>query len=150
MATGFLVAELAAQAGVGTDTIRYYERTGLLAPPPRTSGGYRRFPPETVDRLRFIQGCQRLGLRLREIAELLTVRDTGECPCEPAETLLRRRMSEVDTELARLAALREDLVRMVESMPDCREPAPGTWCPPGEEVTTMADDCCEECSEGCC
>ncbi|MGH3757123.1 MerR family DNA-binding transcriptional regulator [Actinophytocola sp.] len=58
---GLLVAELAAAAGVGPDTIGYDERAGLLAPPPRTSGGYRRFPPETVDRPRFIQGCQRLG-----------------------------------------------------------------------------------------
>src|SRR5216117_200621 len=110
---GLLVAELATAAGVGPDTVRYYERAGLIASPPRTSGGYRRFPPETVDRLRFIQGCQRLGLRLRDIADLLSIRDTGVCPCEPAETLLRRRVDEVDAELARLNALRADLGRMI-------------------------------------
>jgi DNA-binding transcriptional MerR regulator len=129
---GLLVAELAAAAGVGPDTIRYYERAGLLAPPPRTSGGYRRFPPETVDRLRFIQGCQRLGLRLRDIGDLLAIRDTGVCPCEPAEALLRRRVAEVDAELARLAALRTDLGHMLDGLPadPCPEPVPGTWCPP--------------------
>jgi DNA-binding transcriptional MerR regulator len=132
------VAELAAAAGVAPDTVRYYERSGLLAPPPRTSGGYRSFPPSAVDRLRFIQGCQRLGLRLKEIGDLLSVRDTGECPCEPAGALLRRRIDEIDAEVARLTALREDLVRMVESVPDgpCQDPVPGTWCAPGEEVTT--------------
>jgi DNA-binding transcriptional MerR regulator len=130
--SGLRVAELAAAVGVGPDTIRYYERTGLLAPPPRTPGGYRRFPPESVDRLRFIQGCQRLGLRLREIGELLSIRDTGECPCEPAETLLRHRIDELDQELARLATLRADLVRMVDVLPKdpCREPMPVPWCPP--------------------
>lgn len=131
------VAELAAAAGVGPDTVRYYERSGLLAPPPRTPGGYRSFPPSAVDRLRFIQGCQRLGLRLREIGELLTVRDTGECPCEPAEALLRRRIAEIDEETARLAALRAELTATVESLPGpCRDPEPGTWCAPREEVTT--------------
>ena len=126
------VAELASAVGVGPDTIRYYERAGLLPPPPRTSGGYREFPPESVDRLRFIQGCQRLGLRLREISELLSIRDTGECPCEPAETLLRHRIDELDGELARLNTLRADLVRMVETLPDepCLEPMPVPWCPP--------------------
>lgn len=129
---GLRVAELAAAVGVGSDTIRYYERTGLLPPPPRTSGGYRRFPPESVDRLRFIQGCQRLGLRLREIGELLSIRDTGECPCEPAETLLRHRIDELDQELARLNTLRGDLVRMVDALPvdPCREPMQVPWCPP--------------------
>jgi DNA-binding transcriptional MerR regulator len=129
---GLLVAELAAAAGVGPDTIRYYERAGLLAPPPRTSGGYRRFPPETVDRLRFIQGCQRLGLRLRDIGDLLSIRDTGACPCEPAETLLRRRVAEVDAELVRLSGLRDDLGQMLDGLPDapCPDPTPGTWCPP--------------------
>jgi len=126
------VAELAAAAGVGPDTVRYYERSGLLAAPPRTSGGYRAFPPSALDRLRFIQGCQRLGLRLKEIGELLTIRDTGECPCEPAEMLLRKRIEEIDAEAARLAALRADLVRMVDSLPEnpCADPAPGAWCPP--------------------
>lgn len=129
---GLLVAELATAAGVAPDTIRYYERAGLLAPPPRTSGGYRRFPPESVDRLRFIQGCQRLGLRLRDIRDLLSIRDTGVCPCEPAETLLRRRLAEVDAELARLADLRADLGQMVDALPadPCPDPTPGIWCPP--------------------
>lgn len=129
---GLRVAELAAAAGVGPDTVRYYERTGLLAPAPRTSSGYRTFPPSAVDRLHFIQGCQRLGLRLREIGELLSIRDTGTCPCEPAETLLRKRIDELDAELTRMSALRADLVRMVDTLPDspCLDPVPGSWCLP--------------------
>jgi DNA-binding transcriptional MerR regulator len=128
---GLRVAELAALVGVSPDTIRYYERVGLLAPPPRSSAGYRRYPPDTAERVRFIQGCQRLGLRLRKIADLLAVRDTGTCPCEPAETLLRQRIAELDTELAKLTALRADLVDMVSALPaECPDISPGEWCPP--------------------
>ncbi len=130
--TGLRVAELAKLVGVRPDTVRYYERAGLLTEPPRTPSGYRHYPPTAVDRIRFIQGCQRLGLRLREISDLLAVRDTGACPCEPAEQLLRRRISELDAELARLTALRDDLVGMVATLPDgqCPDISPGDWCPP--------------------
>jgi DNA-binding transcriptional MerR regulator len=99
---GLRVAELAGAVGVAPDTIRYYERAGLLPPPARTSAGYRAYDPGAVDRLRFIQGAQRLGLRLRDIRDLLAIRDTGVCPCEPAEQLLRRRLAELDAEIARL------------------------------------------------
>lgn len=133
--TGMRVAELAATAGLSPDTIRYYERTGLLPPPRRSAAGYRMFGPEALDRLRFIQGCQRLGLRLREIADLLAVRDTGVCPCEPAEQLLHRRMAEIDAELARLAALRAEVAAMAAALPaaGCPPPEPGRWCPPQDE-----------------
>jgi MerR family transcriptional regulator, mercuric resistance operon regulatory protein len=104
----------------------------------------RRFPPATVDRLRFIQGCQRLGLRLRELGDLLSVRDTGVCPCEPAETLLRRRLAEVDAELARLNALRADLGRMLDGLPvqpcpAAADPFPSpARRPPGQGTRTAA------------
>lgn len=142
------VAALAREAEVSPDTVRYYERIGLLPPPARSKSGYRQFPPAAIDRLLFIQGSQRFGLRLREIKELLAVRDTGRCPCEPAEDLLRRHITEVDAEMRRLAALRTELTSMAnelgtmaEQLPDgCPDPTPGTWCPPGrnssgEEVT---------------
>jgi DNA-binding transcriptional MerR regulator len=132
------VAGLAAKAGVGRDTIRYYERVGLLPEPPRTTGDHRRYPPSAVDRLLFIQGCQRLGLRLDDIRDLLEVRDTGSCACHPADVLLRRRLTELDQEIARLQRLHADLVAMVERLgdDDCPQPTPGTWCEPGEGVTS--------------
>jgi DNA-binding transcriptional MerR regulator len=131
---GLRVAELAEAVGLSRDTIRYYERAGLLPPPARTPAGYRTYDAGAVDRLRFIQGAQRLGLKLRDIADLLAVRDTGVCPCEPAEQLLRRRLAELDAEMARLATLRRQMVAMVDALPaaDCPPPAPGTWCPAPE------------------
>jgi DNA-binding transcriptional MerR regulator len=129
---GLRVAELATAAGVRPDTVRYYERAGLLPAPGRTAAGYRSYDAGALDRLRFIQGAQRLGLRLADIRTLLTVRDTGRCPCEPAEQLLRRRMAEVDAEIARLLALRAEMVAMADALPSasCPPPSPGTWCPP--------------------
>jgi DNA-binding transcriptional MerR regulator len=126
------VGQLAAAAGVRADTIRYYERTGLLPRARRTEGDHRRYGPADLDRLLFIRGAQRLGLRLAEIRDLLAVRDTGVCPCEPAEVLLRRHVEEIDREITRLAALRAQLTGMLTAMPGpaCPDPAPGTWCAP--------------------
>jgi DNA-binding transcriptional MerR regulator len=131
---GLRVTQLADAVGLRPDTIRYYERAGLLPPPARTSGGYRAYDDAAVDRLHFIQGAQRLGLKLRDIADLLAVRDTGVCPCEPAEQLLRRRLADLDAQMARLVALREHMVKMLATIPgtDCPDPTPGTWRPTTE------------------
>jgi DNA-binding transcriptional MerR regulator len=162
VATGLTVAGLAAQVGVGRDTIRYYERVGLLPPPPRTAGDHRRYSADSVDRLRFIQGCQRLGLRLDDIRNLLEVRDTGVCACTPARDLLTARLVELDAEVKRLRLLRSDLSSMLGklSSDECPDPEPGTWCPPkGGEVMTAdlllcaCEDGCTchgDCSTGCC
>lgn len=132
--TGALtVGQLASRAGVRTDTIRYYEREGLLPVPRRTEGEHRRYGRADVDRLLFIRGAQRLGLRLAEIGDLLAVRDTGVCACEPAAGLLRRHVAQIEQEIGRLSALRGELAGMLAAMPgpDCPDPVPGTWCPPG-------------------
>jgi DNA-binding transcriptional MerR regulator len=125
------VSALAKRVGVGPDTIRYYEKAGLLPAPVRTAADYRCYDESAVDRLRFIQGAQRLGLRLREIRTLLEVRDTGQCPCAPAEQLLRSHIAEIDREMRRLRALRAELAAMADQLPsvNCPDPAPGTWRP---------------------
>lgn len=129
---GLTVSRLAAEVGVRGDTVRFYEREGLLPAPTRTPAGYRLYDAAAVDRMRFIQGAQRLGLTLADIRDLLAVRDTGVCPCEPAEQHLRRRLVEVDAQLASLTRLREQMAAMLEQIPtgDCPAPTPGTWCPP--------------------
>lgn len=125
------VATLARQVGVSPDTVRYYERVGLLPPPRRTAADHRRYDASAIDRLLFIQGAQRLGLRLADIRELLVLRDTGKCPCGPAADVLRQRLAQIDEEIDRLTALRHELHRFVERIPadDCPEPVPGTWRP---------------------
>lgn len=132
---GLRVAELAGLVGLSADSIRYYERVGVLPPPARTPAGYRAYDATAIDRLHFIQGAQRLGLHLSDIRELLSVRDTGMCACEPAEQLLRRRLTDLDAEVARLTTLRAQMVTMLEAIPnaECPPPAPGTWCLPNPE-----------------
>jgi DNA-binding transcriptional MerR regulator len=129
------VGQLASRTGVRADTVRYYEREGLLPVPQRTEGEHRRYGRADVDRLLFIRGAQRLGLRLAEIRELLTVRDTGACPCEPAAGLLGRHVAQIEEEIGRLSALRAELLGMLAAMPgpDCPDPFPGTWRPPAHQ-----------------
>src|SRR5690606_39334766 len=73
-----------------SDLIRHWEREGLFPAAGRSAAGYRRYGAEAIDRARFIRTCQRAGLRLGDIADLLAVRDTGVCPCEPAERQIGR------------------------------------------------------------
>ncbi|MCY1158171.1 MAG: transcriptional regulator, MerR family [Citricoccus sp.] len=126
---GMRIGELAAATSLSPDTIRYYEKAGLLPDPARTPAGYRAYGPEAVDRLHFIQGAQRLGLRLEDIRNLLAIRDTGTCPCEPAADFLARRLTEVDAQIRRLESLRTEMVTMLGDLPagDCPQPTPGTW-----------------------
>jgi DNA-binding transcriptional MerR regulator len=93
--------------------------------------GYQRYDERAVQRLRFVKGAQRVGLRLREIAELLEIVDRGQCPCGHTEALLRQRLAEVDVELARHGALRAELARLLAQAPEqgCTvETAEEWWC----------------------
>lgn len=106
------VSELAQSAGVSADTIRYYERLGLLPEASRTHAGYRQFQEGDTRRIRFIKDAQRLGLTLTEIGELLKIQDNGACPCGHTKTLLERRLAQVNSEIAALAKLRDELTRL--------------------------------------
>lgn len=79
------ISEIAESVGVSSDTIRYYEREGLLPAPARSVSGYRQYDQGIIDRLRFIKGAQAFGLRLSEIGELLEIQDKGACPCGHTE-----------------------------------------------------------------
>jgi len=128
---GLSITQLAERTGFPADTIRYYERTGLLPEPARTTGDHRRYDHHAVDLLQFIRGAKRLGLRLADIADLLTLRATGTCPCGPAAGLLRQRLAEIDAEITRLSDLRGQLAGMLTAIagPVCPDPVPGTWLP---------------------
>jgi DNA-binding transcriptional MerR regulator len=124
------VSHLGAEVGLSAATVRYYERLGLLPPTERTAAGDRQYQQDAVERLRFIKSAQRLGLRLREIAELLAICDQGLCPCGHSEALLRERMAEIDAQVAELQAVRAELARAVERYPAaaCHDPtATSKW-----------------------
>lgn len=103
------VSDLAAEVGVTTDAIRFYEREGLLPAPERTASGYRQFDEAAVRRVRFIKGAQALGLKLAEIRELLEIQDKGACPCGHTRQLVEGRIAQLDQEIRELRSLRADL-----------------------------------------
>ena len=100
------IGALAHSCGSSTKTIRFYEQRGLLPAPPRTSGGFRDYPAETVDRLRFIRDAQGAGLTLADIAGVLALRDSGQAPCAQVEALIAERLAQIEQRLADLSATR--------------------------------------------
>jgi DNA-binding transcriptional MerR regulator len=121
------ISVLAGRVGVSTDTVRYYERLGLLPPPERTPSGYRVYDRAAAERLRFIRGAQRMGLRLADIGELLDVRDRGQCPCGHTATLIQRRLAEVNAELRELTDVRRQLLDLKRRNDECVDASGVMW-----------------------
>ncbi len=117
------IGRVAEEAGVNVETIRYYHRQELLPNPPKPQQGFREYPPESVERIRFIKRAQRLGFTLPEIRELLTLDDGS---CKDVQTLAEGKLAEIDTRI-------EDLVRMRQSLSEllqqCREGTGKPGCP---------------------
>jgi DNA-binding transcriptional MerR regulator len=106
----YQIGELAARSGLTPDTLRYYERRGLLPPPQRTSGGFRIYAPSALGRLRFIKQAQTLGLSLQEIRTLVSYADRGGVKrCQRVHDLLQRKIADLDTRLAELQEFRRTL-----------------------------------------
>jgi len=117
--------QLAARAGVNVETVRYYERNGLLAPPPRSAAGYRRYPGEAVRRLRFIKRAQALGFTLEEVRELLDLQARPNATCADVRGRAEAKIVDVDRRLGELKALRAALVAVTRA---CRGSAPTSRC----------------------
>lgn len=106
------IHELAQASGVSAKTIRYYESIGLLPDPPRAENNYRQYPPDTVERLRFIVSARSLDFSLTDIAEFLSARDEGTLPCKRVLDSIDGRIAELDRRIADLLALRDNLSRV--------------------------------------
>ncbi len=101
--------ELARLVGVSTDTLRHYERLKLLPAPARTSGGYRNYSPESVERVRLIRRALKLGFSLPELRTILRIRDGGGAPCERVRALAQTKLRQMNQQIKDLLALRNDL-----------------------------------------
>ena len=96
MTKGLTIGALARAAGVNVETIRFYERRGLLRRPPKPEEGYRKYPFEAVKQVRFIKGAQRLGFSLKEIAELLFLGREGEISCSEMLNLAGLKIAQIE------------------------------------------------------
>ena len=120
------IGKLATAAGVRIDTVRYYERRGLLPEPPRSASGYRRYGDEALRRLRFIRRAQALGFSLAEIGELLALR-AAEGQHAEVRAAARERLADVERRVRELQALKRSLSALIRDCADAD--ARGEACP---------------------
>lgn len=107
------IGDLAQAVGTTVETIRYYERTGLLAAPPRTQGGYRVYSDAHLARLSFVRRARDLGFSIEQIRALLALADQKDRSCEAVDAIAREHLAEVRRKLADLAALRRELESLI-------------------------------------
>jgi DNA-binding transcriptional MerR regulator len=108
-----LIGDVAAQAGVSVDTIRHYERKGVLQDVQRDGNGYRRYPSEAVDRVRIVRRALGIGFTLDELSRVFRQRAAGKAPCAHVYELATRKAAELDERIAAMTALRATLGEML-------------------------------------
>ena len=111
----FTIGKLATATTVNIETIRYYERAGLIASPARTEGNYRAYCAADVTRLRFIKRTRDLGFSLQQVRALLSISGEREQDCDTVDAIAIEHLSEVDRKIADLQALRRELADAVAS-----------------------------------
>ncbi len=106
------------KAGVGVETIRFYERRGLIEQPPRPSGnGFRVYPEQSIQRIRFIRQAQDLGFSLKEIDALLSLRADPTTDCADVRERAQTKLEEVNSKIARLTAIQSALKSLIDACP---------------------------------
>jgi Hg(II)-responsive transcriptional regulator len=129
-------SEVAAQAHVNAQTLRYYERRGLLPEPERTQSGYRAYTPDAVRVVRFVKRAQQLGFTLDDIQDLLHLADGGPASCEEARTMARTRITDLQQRINELAGMRDALTQLVDT---CDQPRAERECPILRDIETAAN-----------
>ena len=115
MAALLTIGKVARDAGVSVDTIRYYERVGLLPKPARTPAGYRVYAPGAIHRLAVVRNAQRFGFPLKAIAAFLRGRESGGKPCHDVRAAAERMLAAVDRQIADLVAARRQMRKTLKS-----------------------------------
>ena len=120
------IGQVAQKAGVSVETVRFYEREGLLEEPPRRASGYRQYSEQVVTRLHFIKRAKLLGFSLKEITELLLLRVDAQTSCEEVKERTEAKIVEVERKLVELQRMRQALLQ-VHSL--CIGQGPRSRCP---------------------
>ena len=120
------IGNLAKDAGVNLETVRFYERQGLLNKPPRSASGYRLFPADAARRLRFIRRAQELGFSLAEIRELLSLRVSRTTTSAEIRSRAEAKIADVEAKIKSLEAMKQALRKLTKTCAGCR---PVAECP---------------------
>lgn len=120
------IGKIAKLAGVGVETIRYYQRRGLVEEPRRKDSGYRQYPNDTIARIRFIKRTKELGFSLKEIKELLYLRVDPQTTCEDIKTRAVGKIHEIEVKILELQKMKEALSKLIIS---CERTGKTTECP---------------------
>lgn len=122
------IGKVAKLAGVGIETVRFYEREGLVPEPPRRESGYRQYPEETVQRLRFIRRAKDIGFTLKEISEMLGLRVdvSSRATCDAARKLAEEKIADVRGKIRTLRRMETVLARLVNC---CKKRSASSECP---------------------
>lgn len=130
------IGDVSRQAQVNIETLRYYERRGLLEKPPRSNSNYRLYPEEAVSRVRFIKRAQELGFTLKEIADLLSLRATLGAGCIAVRRRAEEKVTDVNEKIRTLEAMRTALSKLIAQ---CSGEGPITDCPILETLDSEDD-----------
>ncbi len=125
------IGQVAERGGVNLQTIRYYEREGLLPKPPRLKSGYRMFPEDTVRRILFIKRAQELGFTLAEIKELLWLRIDPKRTSADVRTVAKAKVSDIEQKIRTLQRMKRVLSKIIERCSGC---GPSSECPILESI----------------
>jgi MerR family transcriptional regulator, copper efflux regulator len=124
--SGLTIGEVAERANVHIETLRYYERRGLVARPPRSASNYRLYSEDAVRRVRFIKRAQELGFSLNDIQELLSLRADSEAGCAEVRACAEAKMKDIDAKIGALTAMKYALSTLVA---ECSGEGPVSDCP---------------------
>jgi len=124
--SGLTIGKVARETGVGIETLRFYEREGLIAEPARRPSGYRDYGPAVIQRVGFIKRAKELGFSLREIAELLSLRVDEQRTCADIYSLARAKIGDIERRLAELRRMKKALASLAAA---CTGAGPTGECP---------------------
>ncbi len=120
------IGQVAKEAGVGVETLRYYEREGLVKEPPRRVSGYRQYPEDVVKRIHFIKRAQELGFSLKEIAELLALRVDPQTPSLEVKRRAEAKLADIERKVEELLRMKRALEQITQL---CTGQGPISDCP---------------------
>jgi len=131
------IGEIAKRAGIGLETVRFYERKGLIEEPPRTDSGYRQYPEDVIARLRFISRAKDLGFSLKEIAELFSLRVDPDTTCADIKRRAEAKITTIEEKIHDMQGIQRALTELAAS---CRGSGPAGDCPILEALESQEKD----------